>query len=90
MSAITPFNFDSKTIRVVTDENGEPLFVGKDVCDALGYANASDAIKQHCKGVAKRYPLQTATHLLFQQISPPAPAGFFLENPCNSAAFAAA
>jgi prophage antirepressor-like protein len=60
MSAITPFNFDSKTIRVVTDENGEPLFVGKDVCDALGYANASDAIKQHCKGVAKRYPLQTA------------------------------
>jgi prophage antirepressor-like protein len=25
----------------------------------LGYANASDAINQHCKGVAKRYPLQT-------------------------------
>ncbi len=31
----------------------------KDVCDVLGYANASDAINQHCKGVAKRYPLQT-------------------------------
>lgn len=60
MSNITPFNFDNHSIRVITDENGEPLFVGKDICDALGYKNATDAMNDHCKGVAKRYPLQTA------------------------------
>jgi len=37
-----------------------PLFVGKDICEALGYKNATDAMNDHCKGVAKRYPLQTA------------------------------
>ena len=60
MNAITPFQFESQNVRVVTDELGEPLFVGKDVCVALGYANHNDAISKHCKGVAKRYPLQTA------------------------------
>lgn len=60
MNNITPFQFDSHSIRVVTDENGEPLFVGKDICEALGYKNATDAMNDHCKGVAKRYPLQTA------------------------------
>ena len=29
------------------DENVEPLFCGKDVCDALGYKRAYDAIRQH-------------------------------------------
>ena len=29
------------------DENGEPFFCGKDVCDALGYKRAYDAIRQH-------------------------------------------
>ena len=29
------------------DENGEPLFCGKDVCDALGYKRAYDAIRQY-------------------------------------------
>lgn len=60
MSALTLFQFDGREIRVVTDENGEPLFVGKDVCDGLGYANAADAIKSHCRGVAKRYPIADA------------------------------
>lgn len=44
----------------MTDEHGEPWFVAKDVCDLLGYANPSDAVGRHCKGVVKRYPLQTA------------------------------
>ena len=26
-------------IRTLTDENGEPLFCAKDVCDILGYKN---------------------------------------------------
>jgi prophage antirepressor-like protein len=55
-----PFCFGSASVRVVIDEKGEPLFVGRDVCDVLGYANAADAIAKHCKGVARRYPLQTA------------------------------
>jgi len=59
MSALIPFQFESYPIRVVTDENGEPLFVGKDICEALGYSNPSKAMGDHCKGVTKRYPLQT-------------------------------
>lgn len=56
---VSKFQFESYSVRVVVGGNGEPLFVGKDLCDALGYANPADAMSQHCKGVAKRYPLQT-------------------------------
>ena len=28
-------------VRTMLDENGEPLFCGKDVCDALGYARTA-------------------------------------------------
>lgn len=42
------------------EENGQILFCGKDVAASLGYKNTNDAMKKHCKGVAKRYPLQTA------------------------------
>jgi len=45
-------------VRIV-QENGELLFVGKDVCKLLGYKNESDAISRHCKGGVKRYPLLT-------------------------------
>ena len=34
-------------IRLSLDENGEPLFCGKDVCEALGYKRADLAIRQH-------------------------------------------
>ena len=43
-NAIIPFNFDSKTIRVVTGENNEPWFVAADVCEALSIANNRDAV----------------------------------------------
>lgn len=39
--------------------NNQPYFCAKDVAKALGYANTNDAIQRHCKGVVKRYPLQT-------------------------------
>ena len=58
--SLVPFSFKGSPVRIVTDEHGEPWFVAKDVCDLLGYANPSDAVGRHCKGVAKRYPLQTA------------------------------
>lgn len=59
MSDMNVFAFDSQAVRVVM-EFGEPWFVGKDVAVVLGYVNPSDALTKHCKGVAKRYPLQTA------------------------------
>ncbi len=52
--------FENLPVRSVVDDSGETLWVAKDICDILGYANHSDALKMHCKGVAKSYPLQTA------------------------------
>lgn len=40
--------------------DGETWFIGKEVCDALGYVKAATAMGSHCKGVQKLYPLQTA------------------------------
>ena len=37
-------------IRTVTDENGEPLFCGKDVCEVLGYHRPYNAVRQHVNG----------------------------------------
>ena len=34
-------------VRMATDENGEPWFCAKDLCDALGYKRADLAVKQH-------------------------------------------
>lgn len=56
---LIPFAFDDSTIRVV-HEAGATWFVGRDVAQALGYANAADAMDKHCRGIAKRYTLQTA------------------------------
>lgn len=41
MNDITIFNHLGNDIRVTTDEQGEPLFVLKDVCDALDLGNPS-------------------------------------------------
>ena len=43
-------------IRIVLDENQEPLFCAIDVCKALGYSNGRDAITKHVEedDVAKR------------------------------------
>ena len=34
-------------IRTTTDEQGQPLFVGKDVAEALGYAKSRNALATH-------------------------------------------
>lgn len=44
---IQTFNFNNNPVRALTDENGEPWFVAKDVCNVLNYANASKAISDH-------------------------------------------
>lgn len=46
-------------VRTV-EQDGRVLFCGRDVATALGYTNTKDALARHCKGVAIRYPLQTA------------------------------
>ncbi|NPD32834.1 hypothetical protein HLV35_06090 [Eggerthellaceae bacterium zg-997] len=57
MSTFTSGSFGS--IRIV-DNDGRVEFCARDVAQALGYTNANAALARHCKGVAKRYPLQTA------------------------------
>lgn len=42
--AIQPFDFHGAQVRALTDENGEPWFVAKDVCDILGLTNVSVAL----------------------------------------------
>lgn len=59
MSNVVPFTFDNIAIRTI-EIDGEPWFVARDVAIALGYVDATNAIKQHCKGVVKRHPLETA------------------------------
>ena len=44
---IQTFNFNSAPLRTLTDENGDPWFVAKDICDVLNYTNASKAISDH-------------------------------------------
>lgn len=56
-NALTVFNFNQNQVRTIIDSDGTPLFCGKDVCDVLGYANASKAMGDHCHGVTKRYPI---------------------------------
>ena len=59
MSQIVPLTFEGAPVRAVVIA-GEPLFVGKDVAERLGYADPTNAMKRHCKGVAFHHPLQTA------------------------------
>lgn len=40
---IQTFHFNAATLRTLTDENGEPWFIAKDVCDILGLENSRKA-----------------------------------------------
>ena len=44
---ITPFNYHDSQIRVVTDTDGNPWWVAKDVCDILGFADHNSAVRSH-------------------------------------------
>lgn len=58
MNQIIPFNFENRAVRAVMID-GVEWWVGKDVCVSLGYTNPNKAMGDHCKGVTKRYPLET-------------------------------
>lgn len=42
---IQQFNFKGAALRTLTDENGEPWFVAKDVCDILELGNTTNALR---------------------------------------------
>lgn len=41
------------SVRILTQNDGNVLFCGKDVAVALGYSNANDAISRHCRYIVK-------------------------------------
>ncbi len=47
------FNSPFGDIRVIVEDHFNLLFVAKDVAAVLGYEDAINAFKQHCKGVVK-------------------------------------
>ncbi|MFY3460031.1 Bro-N domain-containing protein [Achromobacter xylosoxidans] len=47
------FSFSVRAVEI----GGEVYLVGRDVALALGYADTINAIKQHCRGVAKHHPI---------------------------------
>ena len=53
------FNNDEFGSIRTFDENGVTEFCAKDIACALGYKDPTNAIKLHCRGVAKHHPLQT-------------------------------
>ena len=44
MPNLTPFVFEDALVRVKSDENGNPWFVAKDVCNVLDIVNHRDAV----------------------------------------------
>lgn len=45
-SSLIPFAFGDNMVRVLTDENGDPWFVAKDVCQILDIQNPSDTLSK--------------------------------------------
>jgi prophage antirepressor-like protein len=58
-NAIIPFNFENKQIRTAVID-GEPWWVGKDVCDALEHSNNRKAITRLENYEKLTYPLVTS------------------------------
>lgn len=66
---LIPFNFNGTDIRVITDDQGEPWFVAKDVADLLEYADSDKAVRTHCKA-AKTYPAEMAGQVRHVKVIP--------------------
>ena len=52
------FAFETNEVRMIVIDDA-PWWVGRDVCEALGYAHPVKDISKLCKGEPKRYPLAT-------------------------------
>ena len=51
------FNFQDHTVRVVLDDDNQPMFVAKDIATILGYADTNRAINAHCGGAVILRPI---------------------------------
>lgn len=58
---ITQFDFRGSTVRVLTDEQGEPWFVGKDVAQVLGYSDTNKAVAMHVDNEDKKLNDKTSS-----------------------------
>ena len=58
---ITRFDFHDATVRVLTDEQGDPWFVGKDVAQVLGYSDANKAVAMHVDNEDKKLNDKTSS-----------------------------
>jgi prophage antirepressor-like protein len=47
MNQLQVFSFENKTVRTQRSENGEALWVAKDVCEILGLGDTNKALKGH-------------------------------------------
>lgn len=56
MSNIVLHDFDGLSVRTVQIKD-KTYFVGKDAAEALGYADATTAIRSHCRGVQVLHPI---------------------------------
>ena len=56
-----PFTYQDSPVRTI-ENDGRVLFCGKDVAVALGYKDPTNALKQHCRGVAKHHPIGHDVH----------------------------
>lgn len=63
MSKFIPIDFDYGKIRIIQDDDGEPLFVAKDVAGAigLGWKRVSGTMPHVPKEWVKRRPVQTTS-----------------------------
>ena len=43
---LTIFTYENSNVRVITDNQGEPWFVLKDVCDALDLGNNREVVRR--------------------------------------------
>ena len=64
------FNFEGHKVRTVIID-GEVWFVARDVAETLGYKDTINAIKQHCKRVAKHHLPTTSGMQAFSVIPEP-------------------
>ena len=46
MNQIIPFTYEGNNIRTLTTEDGEPLFVLKDICDVLEIGNNREVARR--------------------------------------------
>lgn len=57
MTDIQVFKNDEFGAVRTIEQDGKVMFCGKDVATALGYKDTTNALKQHCRGVANHHPI---------------------------------